>query len=251
MKLIDGALLRDASLAVFYPQACVLCSASVESASDGVCCRACWTKAKIFDGSETLCSKCARPLETNAPQDFNNAVKTFCHLCDEHFYDAARAVGIYENALRAAVLNLKHQPFIARNLQNLIGRAIKVSPFNQATKIIPVPLHQNRLHERGFNQAAVIAQVIKRQTKLPVIENCLVRTAYTRQHRAGMDERGRLESVEKSFFVEKPRLVEGEKILLVDDVFTTGATVSACAEVLKKAGAGEVFVFTIARAVMV
>jgi predicted amidophosphoribosyltransferase len=67
-------------------------------------------------------------------------------------------------------------------------------------------------------------------------------------HRAGMDERGRRESVEKSFEVKNARLIKGEKILLVDDVFTSGATASACAKILKEKGASEVFVLTIARA---
>jgi predicted amidophosphoribosyltransferase len=84
-------------------------------------------------------------------------------------------------------------------------------------------------------------------TGLPFDEGSLARTVHTERHRAGMDARARRESVEAAFKVRRPRLVETERILLVDDVYTTGATVSSCALTLRAAGAQEVFVLTVAR----
>jgi ComF family protein len=121
------------------------------------------------------------------------------------------------------------------------------TPLNNATRVVPVPLHPERMRERGFNQAAVLAAALARLTGLPLDESSLVRTLHTERHRAGMDARARRESVDKAFAVRRPRLVEGERILLIDDVFTTGATVSSCASALRAAGAQEVFVLTIAR----
>jgi predicted amidophosphoribosyltransferase len=82
---------------------------------------------------------------------------------------------------------------------------------------------------------------------LPVDDTSLVRIAHSERYRAGLDAKGRQDTVENSFAIRYPRLIAGENILLVDDVFTTGATVSSCADVLLAAGAGEVFVLTIAR----
>jgi ComF family protein len=104
-----------------------------------------------------------------------------------------------------------------------------------------------RERERGFNQAAVLGRALARLNDLPFDVWSLARNLHTERHRAGMDARARRESVEGAFKVERPRLVEGERVLLVDDVYTTGATASACALALKEAGALEVFVLTVAR----
>ena len=236
---------RDAFLTLVYPRGCQLCGASVESAANGTACGVCWSKAPVFSFHETLCQKCGRLLE-NAGQKNS---KTLCHRCDKDSYEIARAVGSYNGALRLAVLELKEKPFVPLRLEQLLLQALNQYSLNQSTKIIPVPLHIKRQRERGFNQAAVLAQNLSRQTGLPVLENCLTREIYTTQHRGAMDERARRESVESAFVVKQPRLVENQKILLVDDVFTSGATASACAQALKEKGASEVFVLTIARAV--
>jgi ComF family protein len=111
-----------------------------------------------------------------------------------------------------------------------------------------VPLHPSRERERGFNQAALLARTLAKATRLRLDEWSLARVGHGGRHRAGMDARARRESVEGCFAVARPRLVRGERVLLVDDVYTTGATASACARVLLEAGAREVFVLTAARA---
>jgi len=126
--------------------------------------------------------------------------------------------------------------------------AQKREPLNSANLIIPVPLHPERERERGFNQALLLARELSRLSNLPLDEHSVVRRVHTERHRAGMDAKARRQSVSEAFAVRHPKLIAGQRVLLVDDVFTTGATVSACAAVLKGAGAEEVFVLTIARA---
>jgi ComF family protein len=121
------------------------------------------------------------------------------------------------------------------------------APLNRATLLIPVPLHSEREQQRGFNQAAILAGAISQLTALPFTGQALVRRQHTGRHRAGMDAQARRESVAQAFAVVQPRTIEGESILLVDDVFTTGATASACALALTDAGAREVLVLTVAR----
>lgn len=246
MKLVDYLeLLRDAGLALVYPRGCALCGAIIENANDGATCAGCWSKTRIFTGDETACDKCGRLFEN---QTVKVAAKTFCRRCDQDFYDHARAIGVYDHALRVAVLELKEKPVVAPKLKNLIQQIVLRSPFLAASAIVPVPLHAKRLNERTFNQAAVLARVVADKAKLPLLENCLTRTVHTPMHRVGMDERARRESVEAAFAVKQPRLIKNETVLLVDDVFTTGATASRCAKTLKEAGADKVFVLTVARA---
>ena len=237
------AKIYDSLLTLAYPQACQNCEQSVENSSDGVACRACWEKTRIFSGAETLCCKCGRFLQAK-PSNF----QTFCHRCDEHFYDAASAVGVYEYALSASVLNLKREPFVPKRLRKLFVSRFHNSAFQSATKILPVPLSKKRFLERGFNQAAALAEILAEQIRIPTDAQTLARQIHTPIHRASMDNKARETSVKNAFEIKRPKFVEGENILLVDDVFTSGATVSNCAKVLKEKGASKVYVLTIARA---
>lgn len=234
----------DSLLSLTYPQICQVCADSVEASADGVACRQCWRRTRIFSGDETLCAKCSAFLQAK-PADH----ETFCHQCDEHFYDAARAVGIYEHALAASVLNLKREPFISQTLKKLFIAAFENSPFQDAGLIMPVPLSKKRLLERGFNQAEILADVLRKEFNLEIDKQSLARKIHTPVHRAAMDRRARELTVENAFEVVRPKLIEGAKILLIDDVFTSGATTSYCAKVLKKKGAEKVYVLTLARAI--
>ena len=198
-----------------------------------------------FSGAETFCWKCGLLSHGVVPPEKREQIR--CRRCDSDAFTAARACGVYEKALRASVLLLKREPHVCRRLAQLLLRTQKQHPLNQATRIIPVPLHPERKKSRGFNQAAIIGQELSRLTKLPLDEVSVVRTQHSTRHRAGMDARGRRETVAGAFLVTHPALIAGERVLLVDDVFTTGATVSSCAKSLMDAGASEVYVLTIAR----
>ncbi len=233
----------DPLLAIAFPKACLVCGNITEKYADGIACDACWGKTSVFTGNETLCIKCSQFLRAELPSG-----DAFCHRCDDHCYEAARAVGLYENALSASVLSLKSEPFIASRLKGLICDAFDRSPFYDAEVVVPVPLSKRRQIERGFNQAEIPATIISRHTGIEVDRVSLSRTVHTPVHRAAMDRRSREMTVQRAFAVTRPKLVEGRSVLLVDDVFTSGATVSMCAIVLKKVGARKVYVLTIARA---
>jgi ComF family protein len=237
--------LYDAALALVYPQACAVCGSSVEFRQDGVACASCWRRARLFDRNDTLCWKCGLFTEAPVSEDRREAVR--CGECDDDVFTSARACGFYEGALRASVLELKRQPHVAARLARLLLATQQRAPLNSANLIIPVPLHPERERERGFNQAVLLASKLARLSQLPLDEHSVVRRVHTERHRAGMDARARRESVAHAFAVRHPKLVAGQRVLLVDDVFTTGATVSACAAALKDAGAKEIFVLTLAR----
>ena len=243
-------LIYDALLTVAYPQACHVCGGSVEERRLGVACRACWEKTRVFTGAETICWKCGAlspgiDLAAEVREELREEIR--CRRCDSQSFTAARAVGFYENALRQSVLSLKRQPHVSSHLINLLLDAAQREPLNKTKRIIPVPLHQNRQRERGFNQASVIAEVLSKSLRLPLDEATLLRIGASEKYRAGLDPKGRRDTVAGVFEVRYPKLVEGENVLLVDDVFTTGATVNSCAEALLASGAGNVYVLTIAR----
>ena len=240
-------LFYDAALALFYPQVCAVCGASVESRFDGVACVRCWQATRVFSSADPLCWKCGVPAPAKVEDDRREQVR--CRRCDDASFTAARACGLYDGALRASIIALKREPQVAKTLGLLMWGLCQRAPLNRATCIVPVPLHPEREKQRGFNQAAVLAATLAKLLALPLADSALVRTKHTERHRAGMDAQARRESVAQVFAVAQPRLIAGERILLVDDVFTTGSTVSACARVLLEAGAEEVSVLTIARPV--
>ena len=240
--------LYDAALALVYPMRCAACAAAnVERRADAPACAACWRATTVFTGDEICCWKCGAQAAAGGGRPENRA-DVRCRRCDAAGFTAARALGKYEGALRASILTLKHEPHVSAHLARLLFDAARRRPLNAATRIVPVPLHRERERERGFNQAALLARVVAKGARLPVDESSLVREVHVERHRAGMDARARRETVEGAFRVARPRLVMNERVLLVDDVFTTGATATACARALRAAGAGEVFLLTAARA---
>jgi ComF family protein len=235
--------ITNSILTLAYPQPCEICGKSVEKFADGKACEDCWNDTNIFTGNENLCEKCSEFLSQN-PTDF----KTFCRRCNEDFYDKAVACGIYEKALLMTILNMKRVPFVPHRVSKMLLETLDKSDFADATKIIPVPLSTERLRERTYNQAAILANILAKETGLQSDEISLVRLINTAKYRRGMDRKGRAMSVKNAFQVQRPKLIKDQTILLVDDVFTTGATVSNCAKVLKKNGAKKVYVITIAHA---
>jgi len=236
----------DSALALVYPQVCAVCAASVEARADGVACATCWQSTRVFSGDEQICWKCGVLSKGTVSHEQRELIR--CGHCDGEPFTAARSCGIYEKALRAAVLSLKNQPYVPRRLVQLLKEVADRPPLDRATRIIPVPLHPKRQRVRGFNQAENIGSAVARGSDRFLDRLSLFRVVHTDRHRAGMDAKARRETVEGAFAVRHPRLIAGESILLVDDVFTTGATASACASSLINAGAKEVFVLTIARA---
>lgn len=235
--------LSDSLLTLIYPQACRICGKSVEEKANGYVCRNCWRATRIFTGDETLCALCGALL---SEKTFSG--ETFCRRCDNVFYDKARAVGLYENALASSIISLKNEPYAPARLQKLYISAFLNSSFSGITRLIPVPLSRQRLKRRGFNQSVLLAKILSNKTGILLDELSLKRSVHTVKHRAAMDKRARAETVENAFEVKRGRLISGKTILLIDDVLTSGATASACAKALKEKGAVKVYVLTVARA---
>jgi ComF family protein len=239
-----SATLRDAAASTLYPSACRVCGDVVESWRDGAACSACWRE--VEQETADFCAKCWTPLPFAARVE---AGPRQCGRCDNFAFDFVRSCGPYRGAMRETVLRLKRTPYIPARLRSALRRTFASLPDPALIEsIIPTPLHAERLAERGFNQAEIIARELASLTGLRVDSTAVIRVKKTERHRAGLGSRERARSLVKAFRVRAPRLVEGRFALLVDDLMTTGSTADEIARVLLDGGARGVNVLTLARA---
>jgi len=200
-----------------------------------------WSRIQFLDGP--VCDGCGVPFE------FDIGSRCAQCLAKPRAFDAARACCLYDETSREPILKLKHAdrldlaPLFARWLSRAARELIE-----EADAIAPVPLHPSRLLSRRYNQAAEIARPLARRAGLAYLPGVLVRRRDT-PSQGGRSASGRRRNMQAAFAVPRrawPR-VENRRILLVDDVLTTGATAEACARVLKAAGASAVHVAAVAR----
>ncbi|MBV9406843.1 MAG: ComF family protein [Acidobacteriaceae bacterium] len=170
-----------------------------------------------------------------------------CTVCRERQanFDAAYSFGSYEGPLRALIHLFKYSRIetLAQPLSRFLIRAV---PHDQRFDVVmPVPLHWRKQWQRGFNQAVLLAKPVARRLSLPVATN-LRRKRYTKSQ-AALTEAKRRQNLADSFHVRRAARISGKRVLLIDDVFTTGATLRAAAAVLKSAGVAHVSALTLAR----
>jgi len=195
--------------------------------------------------AEFFCAQCSTPFLNSSPLDSEGV----CRLCRSGLagFQHAWSFGEYDGPLRRLIHLFKYRKCypLAEPLGAMLSLAL---PRDIAFDVIvPMPMHWFRLWRRGFNQAAMLASVLGRRTGIPVAGNAMTRQKATAPQ-AGLTGAQRRLNVRAAFAVKRRHLIEGRRILLVDDVFTTGATAGTCAAVLQRAGASEVSVLTLARA---
>src|SRR5262245_26369612 len=240
--------MRDAILSLFYPTACRVCGAMIESWRDGVACASCWDETARASLAEDYCRKCGLPLPL-LPIGMKLHERR-CNRCDELAFNFARSCGPYHGALRESVLWLKTHPQIHHRIGELLKATFnRHCEFQHSQSIIPMPLHPARYAERTFNQAETIALALSATTGIRVDTASVMRSKQTPKHRVGMGASERARSLAHAFRVRAPRLIRGRIVLVVDDVMTTSSTAHELASTLLADGAHAVNVLTIARAV--
>ncbi|MBI4464119.1 MAG: ComF family protein [Acidobacteria bacterium] len=164
-------------------------------------------------------------------------------------FEQARSFGRYEGSLRALIQRLKYDGLrpLARPLGNCLANAFHRLTGDSWDWVVPVPLHPKRKRQRGFNQAELLAARLSRLCRVPLGSRDCVRVRETRPQ-TGLRAAERRKNVAGAFHVPHPQRVRSRRLLLVDDVLTTGATANACARALLDAGAEGVWVVTLARA---
>ena len=190
--------------------------------------------------AEFFCTSCRTPFQNAFPLDASGR----CALCRSGLrgFDAAYSFGAYEGVLRQLIHLYKYGRVktLAWPLSGLLAQAMPRDEAFDAT--VPVPLYWRRRLQRGFNQAELLARGLSRRTGIPVVK-ALGRLRPT-PAQAGLSNSARRQNVSQAF---RARNVQGKRILLIDDVMTTGATAASCAAALKRAGARSVSLLTVAR----
>ncbi len=236
-------------LDIFFPPVCPLCE---EGLIDGVLCGGCHGKFSDKKISGPLCAVCGAPFMTDshaARIGTASGIGRTCGRCTlgDIPFKEARSAFVYDGEVVSAVQSFKYRgkTILAGPLGGFIAEAARFSV--KPDIIVPVPLHGRRLRARGFNQSLLLARQVAKRLALRVDYLNLIRVRPTCPQ-TGLKTKEREGNVKGAFDVKKEVVFRGKRVLLVDDVFTTGSTIKECARVLKKAGA-EVLVATLARTV--
>ncbi len=227
---------------LLLPPACPLCRTESPGLPHGSLCPECLSDIPLLGPSR--CPRCALPYP---------ATDGSAHLCEaclrsEPPFASVAAAGIYGGALRRAVHRFKYEGGVDldRPLSALLARALLPTLCGvRPDLIVPVPLHRARLRERTYNQALLLARGVARQTGIDLAPRLLERILPTLSQQ-GLSSRQRRRNLRGAFALREK--LDGERIVLIDDVLTTGATAHACSRVLLEGGAGEVVVAVLARA---
>lgn len=225
-----------------FPPRCLGCDANLPTSADPMFCLACADNIEFI--KEPLCSLCGKAFPKAAGGNHR------CSRCLKKapLYNRARAIAHYKGPLVKAIHDFKYGGRTAAlsSFANLRNSLPHLGIFGEVDIILPVPLHIKRLRERGFNQAQQLAQTFFPEEKEKILVNLLLRHKWTAPQ-TGLSGSARRKNLKNAFQVTNADEVKKKNVLLVDDVYTTGATVNECAKVLRRAGAREVQVFTLAR----
>jgi competence protein ComFC len=235
----------DALVSLFFPAGCRICDALLIRASRVPICEECTASFEAAPGR--ICEICGQPQPALYVAEGEQAVCRTCQM-KTYAFERARSFGLYEDKLVRAILLLKWErieplgAWFGAKLANVAKKEAFTADF-----VVPVPLHRKREKERGYNQAALISKPLARKLGLPHRELLLMRTR-PRPDKEVLSLEERWESVRGAFATRPGSQVDNKRVLLVDDVMTTGATLDACARALLDGGAKAVVGLTVARA---
>ncbi len=235
-------------LDLIYPPQCISCHQSIgfisQKEKDLQLCHYC--QSTIVKNTPPFCKKCSRPLK--------NHELSFCKICRHNplHFDHAWAASIYTDAMKRLLYLFKYGHKTALRhffweLMNVFSETYHL-PLDAFDYCVPVPLHAARLRERGFNQSQLISQMLSETFCMPHLPHYLYRTRPT-QNQARLSPKERWTNIRSAFRMKHSHIFHRKNILIIDDLYTTGATTSEIARIFKENGANKVGVFTLAIAV--
>jgi ComF family protein len=242
--------ITEGLLNIVFPLDCKICEKPIRESKGYSICEDCLKTIELIE--RPYCIKCGKPL---IPTDFfKQSREILCLDCKikKYSFKFSRSTGIYDKVLKKSIHLFKYyrEKKLAKPLGKLmVDYLLKNNEFeNKLDLIIPVPLHKNDFKKRGFNQSVLLGKVVGDYFSIPIRENILVKKKLT-PFQINLSKKEREKNILRAFSVEKPEEIKEKNILILDDVFTTGATVEECAKELTKAQAKNIFVLTLARTV--
>ncbi|MDD5491382.1 MAG: ComF family protein [bacterium] len=219
---------------VVFPLKCEVCQRQLPLKAQARICPGCLGRILII--GDHYCLKCGKSMQVDT---------SFCADCHDHdalYYDTIRAAGIYQGILREAIQAFKYnrRSCLGTELGELMFKSYQ-RYFSQFTidTMIPIPLHKKQSHKRQYNQSEILAVNLGKAAGIPVFPKTLSRIKETRPQYA-LNKRERADNIRNAFQIRKGANLPGAKVLVIDDICTTGSTINECARVLKQAGATEV-----------
>ena len=228
----------DNILNILFPQSCPVCNERASDHEIAPICPECWLTIQPHNGPQ--CGRCGRPLVSDASGTCGECLK------HEPAFKCAKSFGLYEGALKKAVNLFKYHN--VRRLSLPLSAVMLQNDLPRVEAVIPVPLFKKRLRHRGFNQSALLAGHIAARLGAELMIDHLVKIRDTLPQ-VGLSSPERRRNIRNAFRIRECGKVSGKRVLLVDDVITTGATIRECSRVLKRAGAGDIYVHALAYSV--
>jgi len=228
-------------LDLLFPPLCHVCNAFIPDAGELLICPDCLQKMTFI--TPPLCPTCGVPFATEGDSG---------HLCGPCITDPpdyfTRSATLYAGPVQELIHRFKYgtKVHLCQPLGLIARRAVAEFPDEIPDVVVPVPLHRKRLRQRGFNQSQLLGKVLAKGWRLPMSVGNLRRVRWT-EPQTGLDAGDRASNVTGAFAVSKPELLRGRRVLLVDDVLTTGSTMRACVDALKEAEVASVLAVTVAR----
>ena len=239
-------LTARSALHVLFPTPCTTCSRRLRGDSIPFICDQCWHSIRPLEGPS--CPRCARPF--SSPHALIHSPTHLCEDCRRRKPAFTRTWSLYPYAspLREAITLFKYQKryALAGALGDLLIKALP--PELEVDLIMPVPLHPVRLRTREFNQSLLLAEALSRRLETPLSYTNLIRVR-DNVAQTSLPRSARLANLRRAFALRMPQALRTRRVLIVDDVYTTGTTLNECAKVLRRAGASDVYGLTLARTV--
>lgn len=246
------ALLRqviETALMFLYPAQCRgTCDTPLGLEPVPYFCSACWTQMQFVE--PPWCEMCGTPLLSASSSDADES--EVCDACAKAppRYGKLRTIAFYEETLQQAIhlFKFEKRTALAKPLiQLMLAHLPDDCRIEDYDFILPIPIHKKRMRERGFNQSILLAEGIAKAKGVPIATDIFVRDKNTKAQSSLAGREARQENIIDAFKLRKPKSVFGKRLLLIDDVFTTGATIREAVKELWNAGPGEIDVLTLAR----
>ncbi|WP_099469157.1 ComF family protein [Konateibacter massiliensis] len=229
--------ITEGVLNILYPHTCPICG-RIPKVDRAEVCPECKKKIKYIE--EPSCKKCGKQLLAEEQE--------YCYDCSkrEHIYTRGLALWVYGDEIRKSIYNFKYnnKREYARVYANeiVLRHRRKIESWN-ADALIPIPIHQSKMRSRGFNQAEDLCRELSKQLGVPVLSDCIKREKKTLPQK-GLNDKQRIKNLKKAFKTMNND-VELKRVILVDDIYTTGATINSVAELLENMGVYEIYFITI------
>ena len=255
-------MIREVIEKYLFPPAlyCIACGAIIDNTREYMLCDDCMKELKWNTGA--TCRTCGKPLGPAISSAltaglFSSVIARYCHNCmqSHHYFDRGYSCLSYGGREKTPILALKHaeKGYIARALGEMLADRLLAAVASDGELpwdvLVPVPIHPSRRVARGYNQTELIADEVSRILKIPVDSTSLIRVRATEKMK-GMTDEGRQKNIEGAFAIsadaERSEFLRNKRVLLIDDVYTTGATADACSKALLSTGANSVEIATIA-----